>query len=1054
LFTQRTGTRPHQLNLKGKMPQQFTSRFQTRGQNPRFSPNGNNQRPSMPFNHNNSRNPNFQIGESSHQAAGSTLNNPAAESNPSKPPRAPCQICGKTSHQALDCFHRMDFSYQGRHPPTQLAAMAAQTNAIHEDPEWFGDSGANAHITNNLNNLTIQQPFEGNDTVEVGNGSGLNIDNAGSTLLHTPNSVFQLNKLLHCPNASANLISIQRFCVDNHCYFILTASHFFVKDLITKATLLEGKTENGLYPMRFKGSSLKARRALVALLGIKTSSLIWHFRLGHPSHDIVSRVVKDFKLPVLNSVLDSNKMILCDSCQLGKAKKQPFTASNRQTLTPLSLIHTDIWTSPITSISGYKYYVIFIDDYSRYTWLYPLKAKSEVYECFVKFKLLVEKQFSSSIKQLQSDGGGEYTSSFFQAFLSKHGIIHRKSCPYTTQQNGLAERKLRHILETGLTLLAYSHLSNRYWVDAFLTSVFLINRLPTPLLDHDSPFSRLHQKEPNYQQLKVFGCKFYPLLRPLGLHKLQFRSKPCIFLGYCHAGYKCLDPITNKVYLSRHVFFDELNFPAKDEVPPQLPSQFDASSDLPFILPVSTSSSDIHHVSPLNSAVAHPVNTGLHPITAPTPYVTCSPSSSPHFSTATSAPLSRDADVFTPHHFSPTVPISEPASSDQPLPLLSSSPEIPAPSSLNLPLPPIQPMTTRAKTGSLKPKTFPEFHLYRTIRHPLTSYHVILQETEPSCFKKAAGDPRWQQAMTAEFEALISNGTWTLCPPPPHQHILTNKWVYRIKQKPDGSVERFKARLVARGYEQQCGIDYTETFSPVIKSSTIRVLLSLAIQFDWSIRQLDVSNAFLHGTLTETVYMQQPKGFVDQSHPHFVCKLYKAIYRLKQAPRAWFHRLSSFLMELGFVASLVDTSLFILNSGLHNIFMLIYVDDIIITGSNPDIIQALISKLQQEFPLKDLGPLHFFLGVQASWTATGLHLYQAKYIHTLLNRSKMLEAKPAKSPSPFGLKLSKFDGDPLPDPTAYRQIVGALQYCTLTRPDISFSVNQLCQHMHAPTSAH
>jgi len=363
-------------------------------------------------------------------------------------------------------------------------------------------------------------------------------------------------------------------------------------------------------------------------------------------------------------------------------------------------------------------------------------------------------------------------------------------------------------------------------------------------------------------------------------------------------------------------------------------------------------------------------------------------------------------------------------------------------------------MTTRAKTGSLKPKTFPEFHLYRTIRHPFTSYHTILQETKPSCFKKAAGDPRWQQAMTVEFEALISNGTWTLCPPLPHQHIISNKWVYRIKQKPDGSIERFKARLVAKGYEQQCGIDYTETFSPMIKSSAIRVLLSLTVQFDWSIRQLDVSNAFLHGTLTKTIYMQQPKGFVDQSHPHFVCKLHKAIYGLKQAPRAWFNRLSSFLLELGFVASLVDSSLFILNSGLHNIFMLIYVDDIIITGSNSDVIQALISKLQQEFPLKDLGPLHFFLGVQASRTATGLHLCQAIYIHTLLHHSKMLEAKPAKSPSPSGLKLSKFDGDLLPDPTAYQQIVGALQYCTLTRPDISFSVNQLCQHMHAPTSAH
>jgi hypothetical protein len=280
-----------------------------------------------------------------------------------------------------------------------------------------------------LENLTIQQPFEGNDTVEVGNGVGLTINNAGSALLHTPQSKFHLNKILHCPNASVNLISIQRFCVDNNCFFILTATHFFVKDMLTKATLLEGKIENGLYPIRFQMSSFKARRALVSLLGIKTSSLIWHFRLGRSSSDVVSRLVKSFKLHVLNSACDSNKITLCDSYQLGKSKKQPFSASNRHTSTPLHLIHTDIWTSPITSISGYKYYIVFIDANTRYTWLYPLKTKLEVYECFVKFKLLVEKQFSSTIKQIQSDGGGEYTSSIFQSFLTKNGIIHRKSCP-------------------------------------------------------------------------------------------------------------------------------------------------------------------------------------------------------------------------------------------------------------------------------------------------------------------------------------------------------------------------------------------------------------------------------------------------------------------------------------------------------------------------------------------------------------------------------------------------------------------------------------------------
>jgi hypothetical protein len=247
--------------------------------------------------------------------------------------------------------------------------MAAQANSGYDDQEWLADSGANAHITNNMENLYIQQPFEGNDMVEVGNGAALMINNAGSTFFSNPNSLtpFQLKYVLHYPNASANLLSIQKFCQDNHCHFILTSSHFFVKDNLTKAILLAGKCENGLYPLRFKGNSHKSSRAFVALLGIKTSALIWHFRLGHPANDVVSRIVKAFKLPV--SSFNSNKIGLCDSCQMGKSKKLSFSSSNRQTSLPLHLIHTDIWTSPITSNSGFKYYVIFVDDHSRYTWL-------------------------------------------------------------------------------------------------------------------------------------------------------------------------------------------------------------------------------------------------------------------------------------------------------------------------------------------------------------------------------------------------------------------------------------------------------------------------------------------------------------------------------------------------------------------------------------------------------------------------------------------------------------------------------------------------------------
>ena len=308
--------------------------------------------------------------------------------------------------------------------------------------------------------------------------------------------------------------------------------------------------------------------------------------------------------------------------------------------------------------------------------------------------------------------------------------------------------------------------------------------------------------------------------------------------------------------------------------------------------------------------------------------------------------------------------------------------------------------------------------------------------------------------MKLEYDALISNGTWTLCSRPPHHNIIRNKWVYKIKRKADGSVERFKARLVAKGFDQLSGIDYTETFSPVIKPSTIRVILVLAVHFGWEIKQLDVSNAFLQGSLAEEVYMEQPQGFIDKHNSGLVCRLHKAIYGLKQAPRAWFTRLSCFLLDLGFVASLVDTSLFIYSHGQVHLYMLVYVDDIILTGTHPSLIAAIIGKLQQEFPLKDLGPLHYFLGIQVTRHNHSIHLCQQKYISELLVKAHMDEAKPAKTPCSSGSKLSRHDGEPLSDPTPYRQLVGALQYCTLTRPEIAYSVNQLCQHLHNPSTTH
>jgi histone deacetylase 1/2 len=303
--------------------------------------------------------------------------------------------------------------------------------------------------------------------------------------------------------------------------------------------------------------------------------------------------------------------------------------------------------------------------------------------------------------------------------------------------------------------------------------------------------------------------------------------------------------------------------------------------------------------------------------------------------------------------------------------------------------------------------------------------------------------------MDIEYNALLKNNTWHLVPPKKGSNIIDCKWVFKVKLKADGTLDKYKARLVAEWFKQRFGIDYEDTFSPVVKMSTIRVILSIAISRGWSLRQLDVQNAFLHGILEEEVY-------IDKSHPNFVCKLDKALYGLKQAPRAWYARLSAKLVALGFTSSKVDTSLFYLNKHGVTVFMLVYVDDVIVVSSNPNATTGLLHSLRQDFALKDLGDLHYFLGIEVNKVASGLVLTEDKYASDLLKKVNMSGCKPVSTPLSTSEKLSAFEGTrsgPV-DATRYRSIVGPLQYLTLTRPDIAFLVNKVCQFLHAPTDIH
>ena len=926
---------------------------------------------------------------------------------PNRPFLGKCQWCRTQGHVVSQCpLFRQQFPHATPPPrpntsspirspsPSPTQALLATTSSSPEP--WLFDSGATHHVTTDLQNLAIHSPYDGPDEIMIGDGSGVPITHTGSTSLTTPSHSFTLSNVLCVPTMKRNLISISQFCKSNNVSVEFLPNSFHVKDIQTGSLLLQGQPKNGVYEWPTSSSS----SPILIFSSIKTTLPSWHHRLGHPSLQTFKHMVSSLSLDVSRpSKFDFH----CNSCSCNKSHKLPFSVSTLVTSSPLEIVFTDVWTSPVYSIDNFKYYVIFVDHFTKYIWLYPLQRKSDTREVFIHFKALVENFFNCQIKTLYSDNGGEYQA--LSSFFTINGISHLTSPPHTPEHNGYSERRHRHIVETALSLLAHASMPLSYWSFAVKTAVYLINRLPTPTLNNASPFLKLFNTVPNYSKLRSFGCLCYPWLRPYNTHKLQPRSTPCLFVGYSstQSAYLCLDTSTQRLYASRHVRFVESVFPfATSHLnAPRVTSSTHSewcSLTLPLIPAVPTSQTSSSHTPSTSST--------LSPTSASDPSHTTSPA---------------------------------PPSSSTPAPPSSSTPDH-TPSPVNPPLLPSPGIITRSKHNIHKP--IQKLNL-----------NTELQPLEPTTVSQALKDPRWRQAMSAEFDALIRNGTWELVPSHPTQNVVGCKWIFRTKYLSDGSVDRYKARLVAKGFHQRPGVDYSETFSPVIKPTTVRLVLSLAVSKGWSLRQLDVNNAFLQGTLSENVFMSQPPGFLDHDHPHHVCKLRKAIYGLKQAPRAWYHELRQFLLQSGFQNSVADASLFIFNTQGVVIYLLVYVDDIIITGNTNHAVQNFVKQLSKRFSLKDLGDLHYFLGVEVQYHAHGLFLNQRQYIVDLLRKTNMIDAKPANTPMATS-PLTLLTGTILSDPAEYRTTVGSLQYLSLTRPDIAYTVNKLSQFMHKPTTEH
>jgi len=465
-----------------------------------------------------------------------------------------CQLCQKEGHTVVKCFKRFNVNFNG---PPPKSASTATTNSYGVDSNWCMDTGATDHITSDLERLTVRDKYHGGDQVHAANGSGMKITYIGDSILHSPSTDIHLKNILHVPKANKNLASVHRLTRDNGVFLEFHPNYFDIKEEETRRILLRGKCEGGLYPLRSSASN-KSSPNKRALSAARPSVSLWHNRLGHASTPVVRQILSRHKLSFVKS---QNKDHVCNACQQGKAHQLPYARSSSVSSRPLDLIFSDVWGPAPASVGRHKFYVSFIDDHSKFVWIYMLRHKSEVFQCFHDFQSLVERQFERKILAVQTDWGGEYQA--LNSFFKRIGISHHVSCPHAHQQNGSAERKHRHIVEIGLTLLSHSSMPLKFWDEAFSTAVYLINRLPSKVINNDTPFLRLFGKHPDYSSLRTFGCACWPNLRPYNTRKLEFRSKPCVFLGYStlHKGFKCLDPAEGRVYVSRDVVFDEQVFP-------------------------------------------------------------------------------------------------------------------------------------------------------------------------------------------------------------------------------------------------------------------------------------------------------------------------------------------------------------------------------------------------------------------------------------------------------------------------------------------------------------
>ncbi|KAI3746387.1 hypothetical protein L6452_08818 [Arctium lappa] len=686
---------------------------------------------------------------------------------------------------------------------------------------------------------------------------------------------------------------------------------------------------------------------------------------------------------------------LCAACEKGKMKRvahklKPEPSTN----SPLELLHMDLCGPMRTQSLGVKKYVLVIVNLQK------------------------------PVKLLRTDNGTEFKNKIVEEYLESVGISHQYSATRTSDQNGVVERRNRTLVEAARTMLSQSDLPLFLWAEVVSTAYHTQNRSMIHRLFQKTPYALINKRTPTIKYFHIFGCKCFVLNDKDSLNKFSAKADEGIFIGYSSTStaHKVYLKKSNTVVESINVTFDEQMASEQLSSEPVITGVLASGSISPE--PVREQNKSYGASTSEDTSCNHPVTSEV--ITGRDPPVQSE--TQIQINTPT---VEEVQDIAEPE-------VSVSVETD------SGYLDVNYDQSTSIPLPHEHRWT----------KENPLHQVIGDLNKPVQTrsatlnkclYDSFLSKIEPTRVSEALADSDWVSAMQEELNQFEALKVWRLVPKPEGKTVIRTKLVFKNKKDEDGIVIRNKARLIAKGYRQEEGIDYEETYAPVARIEEIRMFLAYTAHKNFTVYQMDVKTAFLNGILKEEVYVSQPEGFVNPDKPNHVYILDKALYGLKQAPRAWYDVLSK---------GKVDTTLFIKKEKADIILIQIYVDDIIFGSTNPKYCKNFSNLMVSHFQMSMMGEMDFFLGLQVKQFSTGIFINQSKYILDILRKFKIENCKPIRTPMAPGTKISTDTLGKSVDVRTYRGMIGSLMYLTSSRPDIMFSTCLCSRYQAAPKESH